>query len=240
MALRLRTLEQRFNDELDARKREAIYHFAYGISHELNNPLANIATRAGVLAQQEQAVDRRQLLETIIDNAMRGSEMLGDLMLIARPPQMRLQSVELSEWFDQFLERARKWAATRNIQIVDSNTTQSTVANFCPVAMNEALWCLVRNAIEASTPGDSVQVAMSDDGTSLLWTISDDGPGLSATALKHCFDPYFSGREAGRGLGLGLTKAQMIATAHHGCVTITNRPTRGCTSQIHLPHLSDQ
>ena len=114
--LRLRTLEQRFNDELDARKREAIYHFAYGLSHELNNPLASIATRAGVLAQHEQAVDRRQLLETIIDNAMRGSEMLGDLMLIARPRRRcEIQSVELSKWFDQFLERARKWAATRDM-----------------------------------------------------------------------------------------------------------------------------
>lgn len=239
MALRLQTLERRFVEELDARKREAIYHFAYGLSHELNNPLANIATRAGVLAQYERAADRRQMLETIVDNAMRGSEMLGDLMLVARPPAMQLQAVELSKWFEQFVERARKWAATRDVKIAASNSTRTSVGQFCPVAISEALWCLVRNAIEASSPSDTVQVAMSDSDAGLLWTVSDSGPGLSATALKHCFDPYFSGREAGRGLGLGLTKAQMIATAHHGSVTIANRPTGGCLSQIHLQHPSD-
>ncbi len=234
LAARLRKLELHFADELEEQKREAIYHFAYGISHELNNPLANIATRAGVLAQHESAVDRRQMLETIIDNAMRGSEMLGDLMLIARPPEMRIQSVAVSAWFEKLIERARKWASTREVTIAASDSAQANVAQFCPVAMNEAMWCLIRNAIEVSRAGDTIEVSMSTANGLLTWTVRDQGPGLSEKALQHCFDPYFSGREAGRGLGLGLSKAQMIATAHAGTLSIANRTTGGCEAVLQI------
>ena len=263
MVVRLQTLEHRFDSELERQKREAIYHFAYGLSHELNNPLANIATRAGVLVQRESAADRRQMLETIIDNAMRGSEMLGDLMLIARPPQMQLQSVDLRQWFETFVARARGWSSKRGVTITESfrrgqcveavelgdqtdagNAVMSEcLVRFDPIAMNEALWCLVRNAVEASREGESIELRVEvyadtnaeidcknvcEKGSggrvkSICWIVRDSGPGLSEVALRHCFDPYFSGREAGRGLGLGLSKALLIATAHGGTLTIANR-----------------
>ncbi len=234
LTARFRKLELHFAEELEEQKREAIYHFAYGISHELNNPLANIATRAGVLAQHELAVDRRQMLDTIIDNAMRGSEMLGDLMLIARPPEIRIQSVAVSAWFEKLIERARKWASTREVTIAASDSAQATVAQFCPVAMNEAMWCLIRNAIEASRAGDTIEVSMTASEGLLTWAVRDQGPGLSEKALQHCFDPYFSGREAGRGLGVGLSKAQMIATAHAGTLSIANRTTGGCEAVLQI------
>jgi signal transduction histidine kinase len=235
VAMRLHALEQRFADELATQKREAIYHFAYGLSHELNNPLANIATRAGVLAHGEPTVDRRQMLETIIDNAMRGSEMLGDLMLLARPPKLNPQSVNLTKWFDAFVARCQVWAAKRNLKIDSKCNLRSSSASFDPVAMSEAAWCLVRNAFEASSVNDSVLIRVDETSELLRISICDSGPGLSAEALKSCFDPYFSGREAGRGLGLGLSKAQLIATMHGGTLKVCNRPGGGCESVLSLP-----
>ncbi len=265
MAVRLKTLEQRFNAELERQKREAIYHFAYGLSHELNNPLANIATRAGVLVHGETAIDRRQMLETIIDNAMRGGEMLGDLMLIARPPKMQFQSVNVQLWFAAFVERARKWSLTRGVTIESSlvigdalaslgiSETADFIAHFDPVAMNEALWCITRNAIEVSPAGGAiaigVEVVNQERPCSICWSVHDSGPGLSEDALRHCFDPYFSGREAGRGLGLGLCKAKLIATAHGGTLTLANIKSGnvgsgfsgGCEALLTLPlSLDDQ
>ena len=235
VVLRLQTLEDRFADELAIQKREAIYHFAYGLSHELNNPLANIATRAGVLAHREQAVDRRQMLESIIDNAMRGSEMLGDLMLLARPPELNPQSVDLTKWFNAFIARCQEWATKRNLRIDSSCDPRILSANFDPLAMTEAGWCLVRNAFEASRENDSVQIRFDQASELLRLSICDAGPGLSLKALKSCFDPYFSGREAGRGLGLGLSKAQLIATMHGGSLKVINRPGGGCEAILTLP-----
>jgi len=235
VALRLHALEQRFAEELAVQKREAIYHFAYGLSHELNNPLANIATRAGVLAHREPVVDRRQMLETIIDNAMRGSEMLGDLMLLARPPKLSSKSTRLTEWFEAFVARCTDCATKRNLSIDSKCDLQSLTASFDPVAITEAVWCLVRNAIEASRENDSVQICFDELDGFLRLSICDSGPGLSAEALQSCFDPYYSGREAGRGLGLGLSKAQLIATMHGGTLKINNRSGVGCEAILTWP-----
>lgn len=235
VALRLHALEQRFADDLATQKREAIYHFAYGLSHELNNPLANIATRAGVLAHREPAVDRRQMLETIIDNAMRGSEMLGDLMLLARPPKLNPQPTILTHWFGPFVSRCTEWATKRGLTINSKCDLQSSTATFDPVAITEAAWCLVRNALEASGENDSVQIRFAEANGLLQLSISDSGPGLSTEALQYCFDPYYSGREAGRGLGLGLSKAQLIATMHGGDLKVCNRASGGCEAILSWP-----
>lgn len=238
VALRLHALEQRFAEELETQKREAIYHFAYGLSHELNNPLANIATRAGVLAHREPAVERRQMLETIIDNAMRGSEMLGDLMLLARPPKLNPQSTVLIDWFKPFVARCTEWAVKCGLTIDSECCLQSSTASFDPIAITEAAWCLVRNAMEVSSESDVVQIRFDEASECLRITILDSGPGLSETALKNCFDPYYSGREAGRGLGLGLSKAQRIATLHCGTLTVSNRPSGGCEAILSWPVFS--
>ncbi len=235
VALRLRVLEKRFADELATQKREAIYHFAYGLSHELNNPLANIATRAGVLAHRETAADRRQMLETIIDNAMRGSEMLGDLMLLARPPRLNLQSVNLSNWFDAFIARCAEWAAKYKLSIDSAVNLKSATSCFDPVAITEAAWCLVRNAVEVSNANDTIRIRFDEANEFLCLTVCDSGPGLSSEALQSCYDPYFSGREAGRGLGLGLSKAQLIATLHRGKLKVCNRSGGGCEAVLTLP-----
>ena len=235
VVVRLQALEHRFVDELATQKRNAIYHFAYGLSHELNNPLANIATRAGVLAHGEKAAERRQMLETIIDSAMRGSEMLGDLMLLARPPKLNPQSTDLTHWFESFVARSSKWAANRNLKIETKCELQSSIASFDPVAITEAAWCLVRNALEASPKDASVHISLAEVESVLRLSISDSGPGLSNEALKNCFDPYYSGREAGRGLGLGLSKAQLVASLHGGSVQICNRPAGGCEAILTWP-----
>jgi hypothetical protein len=228
-------LEQRYADEIATEKSKSIYHFAYGLSHELNNPLANIATRAGVLMHGESAVDRRQMLETIIDNAMRGSEMLGDLMLLARPPKISLQTTNLSNWFGAFVGRCSTWATKRNLKIDSQCELQSLTASFDPVAITEAAWCLVRNAFEASRENDSIQIRLDESDGQVRLGSYDFGPGLSCEALQYCFDPYYSGREAGRGLGFGLAKAQLIASMHGGSLSVNNRPGGGCAAILSWP-----
>ncbi len=234
VAVRLDSLENQFEQALEARKREAIYHFAYGLSHELNNPLANIATRAGVLLHAETAADRRLLLETIIDNSMRGSEMLGDLMLLARPPRISFEWVDVASWFAGFVAHASGWAARRGAQIVASSDLSAERFHFDPVAIREALWCLVRNSLEVTGEGGVVEVLAANCGDELKLTVRDSGPGLSDEVLKHCFDPYYSGREAGRGLGLGLSKAARIADLHQGEVRIANRIPMGCEATLRI------
>lgn len=245
---RLRTLEARFATELERQKMEAIYQFAYGLSHELNNPLANIATRAGVLARDEPHKARRQLLESIIGNAMRGCEMLGDLMLVARPPQLRFEATRVDQLLDRLIERARLWAADLNIELLFEPHLQP-VLEADASALTEALWTIIRNAMEAMPDGGDISITLSDDPgvdhnhalpTGIVIEVADRGSGLSRGALEHCFDPYYSGREAGRGLGLGLSKAKRIVDLHQGQLTLSNRAGGGCLARILLPTKTNQ
>ncbi len=86
---RLDELERRFDAAVQHAKLEAMKELAYGAGHEINNPLANIATRAQTLLRDETNPERRRKLAAINAQAFRAHEMIADLMLFARPPQMR-------------------------------------------------------------------------------------------------------------------------------------------------------
>jgi len=66
-------------------------------------------------------------------------------------------------------------------------------------------------------------------------TIADNGPGITAEERRHIFDPFFSARQAGRGLGMGLSKCWRIVTNHGGSVEVESQPGQGATFRIRLP-----
>ncbi len=236
LKVRLHTLEHRFAEAVFKDVQGKLYHLAYGLSHELNNPLANIATRAGVLLHEETRLPQRQLLDAIIDNAMRGSEMIGDMMLIARPPTLSIADIDFERWFDQVCQRASEWCDQRQVTLHFANALGDTKrVRFDPIAIQEALWCFVRNAIEAVSPNGTVQLNASLHANRLEVTVCDDGPGLSSHALAHAFDLFFSGREAGRGLGMGLAKADRVIKMHRGTTNIHNRVGGGCEVRVVIP-----
>src|SRR5436190_24315311 len=89
-----------FSAAVESAKLQALYNFAYGLSHEINNPLANIATRAQTLLVDEKDPERRRKLATIVQQAFRAHEMIADLMLFARPPALRLEEIDLARLTD--------------------------------------------------------------------------------------------------------------------------------------------
>lgn len=236
LTLRLRLLEGRFTDCLETQKRQAIYNFAYGLSHELNNPLANIATRAGVLAQDEADLWRRDLLEAIVDSAMRGCEMLGDLMLVARPPSLQFSVIAVTDLLETLAAQARPWADrySANLKTHFPRLADPLRISGDKNALTEALWSLLRNSLEAIDAQGEVVISCRIEEQEVCIEISDTGKGLSERELANCFDPYFSGREAGRGLGLGLSKAERIIRLHDGIIRISNRPNGGCSAIVSL------
>ncbi len=235
LVARVRALQSSFAIELERQKTEAIYHFAYGLSHELNNPLANIATRAGVLKQAETCPKSKAMLDTIVVNAMRGCEMLGDLMLVAKPPLLSFEPIEAVELMSQVVAQSKPWTDKFQVQMsleLDSNRWLRADA----VALREALWCLIRNAVEAMPTGGEICLCVRDQCLERVGIeVADQGSGLSPEALEHAFDPYFSGREAGRGLGLGLAKTRRIVELHGGRIVLYNQAGGGCVASILLP-----
>ena len=147
-----------FASAVEASKLQALYNFAYGLSHEINNPLANIATRAQTLQVDEKDPERRRKLATIVQQAFRAHEMIADLMLFARPPAMRPEAVDLTKLADTVVAEMQEQAREQGTQIIRSGDKGPLIATVDPTQIAVALKAVVQNALEAVKTGGSVEL----------------------------------------------------------------------------------
>jgi len=232
---RLATLESRFQETLETEKLEAMAEFAAGAGHEINNPLTVIAGRAQLFLREEQDPERRRALALISAQAKRAHEMIADMMLFARPPKPEPTLIDLVELVDRVIEEVSPRAARQEIAIrrvgepgpveVEADATQLTVA----------LRAMCQNALEAIGHEGQIEIGVHRDAATVQIRIADDGPGIPPEERRHLFDPYYSARQAGRGLGLGLSKAWRIITNHGGRIEVDSRPGRGTVFTVMLP-----
>ena len=217
-----------FGDVLAAAKAAGMRELAYGAGHEINNPLTNIAMRAQTLLRDESDPRRIKLLEAINRQAFRAFDMIADMMLYAKPPVMEPEMLDLVALVREVVDQQHQVAR-------DQQTELTSRGWGCPIWIQAdsaqlavALTSLVRNALEACARGGRVVVEVATPAPSQVevW-VTDSGPGLSATARQHLFDPFYSGREAGRGLGFGLCKAQRIAEMHQARVEVLKSTPQG-------------
>jgi signal transduction histidine kinase len=229
--------ESDFESRLEHEKLESLKELAYGASHEINNPLANIAARAQTLLEDETEPERRRMLTAIHRQAMRAHEMISDLMLFARPPKLEPASCNLAHLVERVIDEHRIVAAERDVQLtLDATAPIEVTADETQLAV--AIGAVITNAIEAIGQNGHVSVAIRQTKVNdACWAevvIRDDGPGISPEVRRHLFDPFFSGREAGRGLGFGLSKCWRIITDHDGQVIVNGPPAGGAEFVIRL------
>ena len=241
LAARLADYERQmgdFNARLEHEKLEAMKELAYGAGHEINNPLANIAARAQTLLQDEADPERARKLAAIHRQAMRAHEMIADLMLFARPPKLNRVTCDLRQIARTVLDELADIAAEQDTGLAFEADDTSIEVEADSTQLCVALQALVKNALEAIGEGGHVRVAVRrlETGSETLAEISvgDDGPGISDEVRERMFDPFFSGREAGRGLGFGLSKCWRIITDHGGRLVVERAAAGGAEIKIQL------
>jgi len=234
--------EEAYQVRLHTEKLAALKQLAYGASHEINNPLANIATGAQALMQSEDDEDRRLRLANIYQQSMAAHEMISDLMLFAHPPTPVMESVDLRGLISEIVNRADQQGRIVKVTF-GPQVDQAKIDRNQVIIMIEAL---LRNSFEAidqtedpqHTPEVSIRIDVEADVDcpQLRFFIVDNGRGFNQQQARHMFDPFYSGREAGRGLGFGLSKAYRIVKLHDGEI-LANRDVRASetTFLIRLP-----
>ena len=230
-----------FDARLEHEKLEALKELAYGASHEINNPLANIAARAQSLLDGEADAERRRKLIAIHRQAMRAHEMISDLMLFARPPRLNLVVCDLGTVTQTAADEFAEIAAEQQTALTYDRPSQTIAILGDETQLAVAIRAVIHNSLEAVGRGGHVLVSVRRDRDSdelAEICVRDDGPGIPDTVRQHMFDPFFSGREAGRGLGFGLSKCWRIVTDHGGRVVVRRSP-GGAEISLLLP-LSSQ
>ncbi len=214
----------RFAEAVEQEKLLALKEFAYGASHELNNPLANIAGRAQALLSGESDPKRRMALSAIAAQAMRAHEMISDLMLFAKPPALDIKQVDLVDVVRRSINQINNQTWNRPREIVFEANHPITIDGDAS-HLTTVVVVLLRNAVEVegSVPR-RIEVRLTEsDRDHVTLTVSDNGAGITELQRARIFDPFYSGREAGRGLGFGLPKCWRIVQLHGGRIEVVSK-----------------
>jgi signal transduction histidine kinase len=232
---RLAELEGRFQQTLEAEKLEAIAEFAAGAGHEINNPLAVISGRAQFFLKEERDPERRHAWALMIAQTKRVYEMIADMMLFARPPQPELGRIELAGLLDRIVEELSARAAEQETVLRRTGEAGPVEIEADGTQLTVAIEAICKNSLEALGREGHIEIDLQTGQQEVRIRICDDGPGIPPQERRHVFDPYYSARQAGRGLGLGLSKAWRIITGHGGTIEVDSQAGQGTAFTITLP-----
>ena len=199
-------------DELERQKLDALAEFAAGAGHEINNPLAIIGGRAQLLLREIEHPEHRRQLGIIVAQVKRAHEMIADIRFFARPPQPELQWFNLLAELQTLINEQMPLMEEAGVAfLAEIDPVIYPMIESDSVLLHIAMSALCKNAREAvQCIGGTVQLYLRRVGYVWEIIVKDDGPGVAEEVQSLIFDPYYSGREAGRGLGFGLPKAWRI------------------------------
>jgi two-component system, OmpR family, sensor histidine kinase KdpD len=227
---------------LDAETNQARAALFSAVTHDLRTPLASIKAAVTSLLKDEAAHDdaqRRDLLQTVLEETDRLNRLLGNLLDLARFEAGALtpakQPVAMDEILESVLHRLQSRLSRFRIRTVIRDTPEIAAD---PVQLDQVFTNLLENAARFSPPGGEIAIVISPWKRAVQVRISDQGPGISSEERDRVFDAFYQGDDGGHpGSGLGLTIARAIVLAHGGRIRIEGSPTGGVSVVFELPAL---
>ena len=232
----LRAMEQRAEH---FQRLAAVGRIAAGIVHELNNPLVAVVTYSDHLLERRRGRELdpgdAEKLRRIRDAGERIQRLSRDLITYARPSADRPETLDLGVLLDQAARMCdpalREARARVRLDVAPAPTILGGRAGLLQVFVN-----LITNAAHALPPeGGTVTLSLSSRGETVVARVADDGKGMAPEVRGRIFEPFFSTKEGGRGVGLGLSIVQGIVARHGGTIDVTSEPGKGTAFEVRLP-----
>jgi signal transduction histidine kinase len=209
------------------------------LAHEIRNPLSSLDIHVQLLEEDLVNVPpdtKQQLsgrLEIIQGELHRLKSITDQFLRLAGPSALDLEPVDIARVVSHVCGLLRPEAAARQIEIVSRLELGLPAVTADPVRLTQALLNLVINAMQAIERKGRIEVHALLIDASLSLVVRDTGPGIPPEKLKSVFDPYYTTKSEGHGLGLWI--AQQIVTAHGGRLQAQNAPDGGAQFTILLP-----
>jgi two-component system heavy metal sensor histidine kinase CusS len=242
----LASLARTFNQMLDRLEEsfERISQFSADIAHDLRTPVNNIRGEAEVaLARARSAEEYRDVIESCLEEAVRLSDLIGDLLFLARAESplshLQFERVDVGELLSGVREYYEASAADGGVSLTMKLNSEPILAELDRTLLQRAVGNLVSNSLAHTPPGGAVRLETKADPSTIQIEVSDTGAGIPAEALPRVFDRFFrvdSSRSQGSGgTGLGLAIVQSIALLHGGKAEISSRLGEGTRVTLHIP-----
>lgn len=231
-----RELEDKLNN---AERQAAIGRLTQAVAHEIRNPLNvinlsidHVATRYAPEDEKRREQFSRILL-SIRDEVARLKRLLSDLLNYGRPPRLAMETVDLSKLVDDTIDLIRPQADEQGVQVSVERDRGPAEVRGDRERLKSCISNIAINALQAMPNGGTLRTHINQVNGSVEVTISDTGVGIAEDALGKVFEPYFSTKQAGFGLGLAVTKA--VVEEHKGSIEVKSQPQLGTTFIVRLP-----
>lgn len=234
-------LENTQKQLIHAEKLNAIGQLAASVAHEINNPLAGVLVYSKLLAKKmnNESFNRAEAIVTLskIDTAINHcSKIIRGLLDFSRQSEPGSQPVAISKVWDQILALVEHQAVLNHVTIIrqEEPSMPPVMADFGQ--LQQVFTNLALNAIQAMPQGGilSIDISLRVDG----WVkvrVKDTGTGISPENMEKIFTPFFTTKEPGKGVGLGLAISYGIIEQHGGKIEVESAPGKGTTFTVSLP-----
>jgi signal transduction histidine kinase len=220
-----------------AERLAALGRISAGLAHEIRNPLGSIVGSIQLLSgAQGLGPDGLQLCAIIERETARLNDLVGDMLDLARPKKPVISDVDLGRTVKEVVALASQSGRGGDVRVVYEGPSDNgaLLARADAGQLRQVVWNLVRNAVQASSPGAAVHVRVRDLGDAgkrgFTLEVHDEGPGIDTEAMKRLFDPFFTTRSAGVGIGLAVVKR--IVDDHGWRIDIESSAGRGATFRV--------
>ena len=228
------------HDELvQAGKLAALGQMAASVTHELNQPLAALRTLSDntrVFLERGQLAEARENLQTVGQLTARLGRITGQLKAFARKSSMRVSPVPLQPAVANALALAEPRIAAEGAQVSLQLPPEPLLVLCDDLGLAQILSNLLHNALDAvqGAPRREVTVSAAADGERIRLSVADSGPGFAPEALQHLLEPFFTTKEKGTGMGLGLVICAGIARECGATIAAGNRSEGGAELVVHF------
>ena len=233
---------RRLAAELVQRERlSALGQLTATVAHELRNPLSAIRNTVYTFKELGKGLNLDRPIERVERSISRCDRIIGDLLDFTRVRELHKNNISFDKWLDEVLNDQK---LPPGIILVRNLSAPGYVLNFDSDRMRQVVINLVDNAAQAMNAGDNppgngrIVVTTAARLNVFEMVIADNGPGISAENLARVFEPLFSTKSFGTGLGLPMVK--QVIEQHNGAVDIASTPGKGTKITIRLPHTAAQ
>jgi signal transduction histidine kinase len=219
----------------DMDKLSVIGQLAAGIAHEIRNPLTSIKGFAQIIRERVDQPEVKAYLSIMLDELERMNQIVNEFMALAKPHEtIHIQEVDINGLITSVIQFMEPQSLLKKIRII-ANFEYSITAFIDESQIKQVLINLLQNAMEASdTSENSIEITLKRiDNQHYSIQVKDQGPGMTIERQSRLFEPFYTTKEKGTGLGLLICK--QIIDAHKGRIEITSRHGEGTSVNIILP-----
>jgi PAS domain S-box-containing protein len=217
-------------------KLASVGRLSAGVAHEINNPLTTILTTSMLIQEELDPQDPNyQELETITKEALRCRKIVASLLDFARQSTPSRKECDLNNIVRESVVLTNKQAAFSDLTLTCELADNMPPIHLDKGQIQQSIINLIINAIEATAAGGAISISTvyKPDQESIELAVNDTGEGISKDDIVKIFDPFYTTKDSGNGLGLAITHG--IIEQHNGTIDVDSKLGRGTTFKITLP-----